>query len=94
MLVSNTALFAYIQLLYKPAATRWVSIADLMTATALRTYVVQFKGKFSRYFTEADTEAVAGCRFDFVLRCAYNIKPCGWQLAESPAPTAEKSSRP
>lgn len=64
---------AYSKLLYKPAATRRVGIADLVAGTPARTCVVQLKGKFSQYFTEADIGAVAGYQLDFVLRFAYNI---------------------
>jgi hypothetical protein len=64
---------AYSKLLYKPAAIRRVSTADLQARTPARTCTVQLKGKFSQYFTEADIEAVASYELDFVLRFAYNI---------------------
>jgi hypothetical protein len=64
---------AYSKVLYKPQATRRVSIADLVGRVPARTCTVTLKGKFSQYFDAADVEAVAGYQLDFMLRFAYNI---------------------
>jgi hypothetical protein len=64
---------AYSKLLYKPTAIRRTSIADLVACTPARTCVVELKGKFSQYFSEADITAVANYKLDFILRFGFNI---------------------
>jgi len=71
---SSRLLFtAYSKLLYKPAAIRRTSIADLLASRPTLTCLVELRGKFSQYFSEADIATVASYDLDFVLRFGFNI---------------------
>lgn len=64
---------SYSRLLYKPAATRRVGIADLVSRVPTIECTVRLQGKFSQYFEDADINAIAEYKLDFVLRFAFNI---------------------